>query len=42
MDAGRIVESGPAAQIIEDPQSPTGRALIAAVPRLNLVGMPRV
>ena len=36
MDAGRIVESGPAARVVADPQSPTGHALIAAVPRLNL------
>ena len=41
MDAGRIVEAGPAARVVADPQSPTGRALIAAVPRLNLQEAPR-
>ncbi|MCC2610501.1 ABC transporter ATP-binding protein [Neorhizobium petrolearium] len=34
MDAGRLVESGPAEQMIENPQSQAARALIAAVPRL--------
>ncbi|RWX78539.1 ABC transporter ATP-binding protein [Neorhizobium lilium] len=34
MDAGRIVETGAASQIIDRPQSPAARALIAAVPRL--------
>jgi peptide/nickel transport system ATP-binding protein len=34
MEAGRIVESGPAARVIADPQSPAARALIRAVPRL--------
>ena len=35
MDAGRIVEHGPAQQVVADPQSATGRALVAAVPRLR-------
>jgi len=34
MDAGRIVESGPAAEVIGNPQSPAARALVGAVPRL--------
>ncbi|MDB5529591.1 MAG: Peptide transporter ATP-binding protein [Devosia sp.] len=34
MDHGRIVETGPTAQVIAAPQSATGKALIAAVPRL--------
>ena len=34
MDAGRIVEQGPTRDIVANPQSPTGRALVAAVPRL--------
>lgn len=34
MDAGRIVESGPAGRVIDTPQSPAARALIHAVPRL--------
>ena len=34
MDHGRIVETGPTAQLIAAPQSATGKALIAAVPRL--------
>lgn len=34
MDAGRIVEHGPARDIVANPQSATGRALAAAVPRL--------
>ncbi|HEY6632592.1 MAG TPA: ATP-binding cassette domain-containing protein [Rhizobiaceae bacterium] len=36
MDAGRIVEHGPAPDIVADPQSAAGRALVAAVPRLVL------
>jgi len=36
MDAGRIVEHGPAREVVADPQSSTGRALVAAVPRLIL------
>ncbi|MFB9951699.1 ABC transporter ATP-binding protein [Rhizobium puerariae] len=39
MDAGRLVESGTARQVIETPRSPAARALIAAVPRL-VTGMP--
>ena len=34
MDRGRIVETGPAAAIVADPQSATGKALVAAMPRL--------
>jgi peptide/nickel transport system ATP-binding protein len=34
MDAGRIVEHGPARDIVANPQSAIGRALVAAVPRL--------
>ncbi|KKC36665.1 peptide ABC transporter ATP-binding protein [Devosia epidermidihirudinis] len=34
MDQGRIVETGPTGQVIAAPQSPTGKALVAAVPRL--------
>ena len=33
MDAGRIVESGPTREVVANPQSATGRALVAAVPR---------
>lgn len=36
MDAGRIVETGPAAEVIGAPQSPAARALVCAVPRLIL------
>ena len=36
MDAGRIVETGPAAGVIGAPQSPAARALVRAVPRLIL------
>jgi peptide/nickel transport system ATP-binding protein len=36
MDAGRIVEHGPTLEVVADPQSATGRALVAAVPRLVL------
>jgi peptide/nickel transport system ATP-binding protein len=35
MDAGRIVERGPARDVVADPQSATARALVAAVPRLS-------
>jgi peptide/nickel transport system ATP-binding protein len=35
MDAGRIVESGPAASVVASPRSATGKALVAAVPRLE-------
>ena len=34
MDAGRIVETGDARAVIAAPQSATGKALVAAVPRL--------
>ncbi|MBB3771647.1 peptide/nickel transport system ATP-binding protein [Angulomicrobium tetraedrale] len=34
MEAGRIVESGPAARIVRAPESAAARALIAAVPHL--------
>jgi peptide/nickel transport system ATP-binding protein len=34
MDAGRIVEQGPTRDVVANPQSQTGRALVAAVPRL--------
>ncbi|WP_117192410.1 ABC transporter ATP-binding protein [Rhizobium terrae] len=40
MDAGQLVEAGTARQMIENPQSPTARALIAAVPRL-MTGPPQ-
>ncbi len=36
MDRGRIVEAGPAATVVADPQSETGRALVAAIPRLHI------
>ena len=36
MDAGRIVEEGPARNVVAAPRSETGRALVAAVPRLQL------
>jgi peptide/nickel transport system ATP-binding protein len=35
MDTGRIVETGSAAAAIADPQSATGKALVAAMPRLR-------
>ena len=34
MDAGRIVEHGPARDVVANPQSSAGLALVAAVPRL--------
>ena len=34
MDAGRLVEAGPAQQIIASPSTPAAKALIAAVPHL--------
>ncbi|HWK15245.1 MAG TPA: ATP-binding cassette domain-containing protein [Rhizobiaceae bacterium] len=34
MDQGRIVEQGPVQSVVENPQSATARALVAAVPRL--------
>jgi peptide/nickel transport system ATP-binding protein len=38
MDAGRIVETGPAIAVIDTPQSPTAKALVAAIPRLQSEG----
>jgi peptide/nickel transport system ATP-binding protein len=35
MDAGRIVETGNAAEVIANPQSAIGRALVAATPKLR-------
>jgi peptide/nickel transport system ATP-binding protein len=35
MDAGRIVENGTAAAVIAAPQSATGKALVAAIPKLK-------
>ncbi|MEW5421685.1 ATP-binding cassette domain-containing protein [Amorphus sp. 3PC139-8] len=34
MDKGRIVETGPVTDVVADPQSETGKALVAATPRL--------
>ncbi|MGB3386441.1 MAG: ATP-binding cassette domain-containing protein [Pseudaminobacter sp.] len=36
MEAGRIVEIGPAQEVIENPRSATGKALVSAVPRLRI------
>ena len=41
MDAGRIVETGPSNAVVTDPQSATGKALVAAVPRLHVQGVSR-
>jgi peptide/nickel transport system ATP-binding protein len=38
MDAGRIVEAGATPDVVSNPQSETGRALVAAVPRLAIQG----
>lgn len=38
MEAGRIVEEGPARQVVAAPQSPTARALVEATPRFVLAG----
>ena len=38
MDAGRIVECGPAGDVIERPRSDAARSLVAAVPRLMIRG----
>jgi peptide/nickel transport system ATP-binding protein len=35
MDGGRIVEGGPTPAVVADPQSATGKALVAAVPQLR-------
>ncbi|MGX1305406.1 peptide/nickel transport system ATP-binding protein [Amorphus suaedae] len=35
MDAGRIVETGPVADVVANPQSATAKALVAATPRLG-------
>ena len=40
MDAGRIVETGRAATVVADPQSATGKALVAAMPRLKKGAVP--
>lgn len=37
MDHGRIIEEGLAQAVIDNPKSPIGRALVAAVPRLEAV-----
>jgi len=39
MENGRIVEQGTATEVTANPRSETGRALVAAVPRLNLQGI---
>ncbi|WP_213880784.1 ABC transporter ATP-binding protein [Pseudomonas sp. dw_358] len=36
MEKGRLVEQGPAAQVLRDPQHPYTRKLLAAVPRMAL------
>ncbi|AXV15761.1 peptide ABC transporter ATP-binding protein [Neorhizobium sp. SOG26] len=36
MDGGRLVETGPARQVIDNPQSTAARALVSAVPRLRI------
>ncbi len=41
MDRGRIVEAGPAGTVVADPQSETGRALVAAIPRLHIPRLDR-
>jgi peptide/nickel transport system ATP-binding protein len=40
MDTGRIVETGPAAAVVAAPQSATGKALVAAMPRLRTGAVP--
>ena len=36
MDGGRIVEEGPAQQVVANPQSQTAQALVAAVPHMTI------
>jgi peptide/nickel transport system ATP-binding protein len=36
MKDGRIVESGPAVEVLDNPQQPYTKALLAAVPRVRL------
>ena len=36
MDNGRIVETGPATDVIDSPQSAVGKALVAAAPKLEI------
>jgi len=38
MDGGRIVEQGPAQEVVASPRSQTAQALLAAVPRLVIAG----
>lgn len=40
MDRGRVVETGPAAEIVANPRSATGQALVAAIPRLDAARSP--
>jgi peptide/nickel transport system ATP-binding protein len=35
LNRGRIVESGPAREVLENPQDPYTRELLASVPRLQ-------
>jgi len=41
MNGGRIVEEGPAGEVVAAPRSATGRALVAAVPRFAFAGRSR-
>lgn len=38
MNAGRIVEQGPTAQVWSDPQQPYTRRLLAAIPKADGLG----